>query len=54
MSGPSRLKQADFALTPTFSISRFRAGAPSDDNPAGIAEYERIIDGLRKAGVPEG
>ena len=47
-------KTGRLALTPTFSISRFRAGAPSDDNPAGVAEYERIIDGLRKAGVPEG
>jgi TolB-like protein/class 3 adenylate cyclase len=45
--------QAGLALNPTFTISRFRAGAPRADSPAAIAGYERIIDGLRKAGVPE-
>jgi class 3 adenylate cyclase len=32
------------------SISRFRASAPTD-NPTAVAGRERIIDGLRKAGV---
>ena len=45
--------EAGLALHPTFTVSRFRAGAPSDDNPPRPAGYERIIDGLRKAGVPE-
>jgi TolB-like protein/class 3 adenylate cyclase len=45
--------QAGLAISPTFTISRFRAGAPSDNNPAGLAGYERVIDGLRKAGLPE-
>jgi len=45
--------EAGLALQPTFTISRFRAGAPSDGNPALIAGYERVIDGLRKAGLPE-
>jgi TolB-like protein/class 3 adenylate cyclase len=45
--------QAGLAISPTFTISRFQAGAPSDDNPAGLAGYERVIDGLRKAGLPE-
>ena len=45
--------QAGLAISPTFTISRYRASAPSDDNPAQIAGYERIIDGLRKAGFPE-
>src|SRR5271166_5911557 len=45
--------QAGLAISPTFTISRFRAGASGDDKPAWIAGYERIIDGLRKAGVPE-
>ena len=40
------------AINPTFSISRFRASEPSDC-PAAVAGRERIIDGLRKAGVPE-
>ena len=45
--------QAGLAISPTFTMSRYRASAPSDDNPAQIAGYERIIDGLRKAGFPE-
>jgi TolB-like protein/Flp pilus assembly protein TadD len=45
--------QAGLALNPTFTLSRFLAGAPSADSPAGLAGYERVIDGLRKAGVPE-
>ncbi len=45
--------QAGLAISPTFTISRFRAGAQGNDDPAWMAGYERIIDGLRKAGVPE-
>ena len=45
--------QAGLAMNPTFTIARIRASAPSDD-PARIAISERFIDGLRKAGVPEG
>ena len=45
--------QAGLALNPTFTIRRFRAGAPSD-NPTYLAQRERIYDGMRKAGVPEG
>ena len=44
--------QAGLALNPTFTISRFRATAPSD-NPTFLAQRERIYDGMRKAGVPE-
>jgi tetratricopeptide (TPR) repeat protein len=40
------------AINPTFSIHRFRASTPSD-NPTAVAGRERIIDGLRKAGVSE-
>ena len=40
------------AINPTFSIPRFRASTPSD-NPTAVAGRERIIDGLRKAGVSE-
>ena len=46
--------QAGLAINPTYTISRYRAGVSSDDNPAGTAGYERVIDGMRKAGVPEG
>ena len=44
--------QAGLALNPTFTISRTRAGAASD-NPTFLAQRERIFDGMRKAGVPE-
>ena len=40
------------AINPTFSIPRFRASTASD-NPTAVAGRERIIDGLRKAGVSE-
>jgi TolB-like protein/class 3 adenylate cyclase/tetratricopeptide (TPR) repeat protein len=45
--------QAALALNPTFTISRYRAAAPSD-NPTFLAQRERMLDGMRKAGVPEG
>ena len=45
--------QAGLALDPTFTISRYRAGL-SSDNPNYLAGRERIYDGMRKAGVPEG
>jgi hypothetical protein len=38
---------------PGFSVSRFRAGAASD-NPRYLAARERLCEGMRKAGVPEG
>src|SRR5271165_7144915 len=44
--------QAGLAMNRTFTIARLRASVPSD-NPARIAELERVIDGLRKAGAPE-
>ncbi|MGA8585813.1 MAG: adenylate/guanylate cyclase domain-containing protein, partial [Roseiarcus sp.] len=46
--------KAGLALNPSFSISRARAAwtARSDD-PTYLAELEPILEGLRKAGVPE-
>ena len=46
--------KAGLALNPTFAISRARAAwtAMSDD-PTYLAQLERILEGLRKAGVPE-
>ena len=44
---------AGLALHPSFTIARFRAGA-SSDNPIYLAQRERVFDGMRKAGVPEG
>ncbi len=41
------------ALDPSFTIRRFRANAPSD-NPIYLAGRERLVEGMRLAGVPEG
>jgi TolB-like protein len=46
--------KAGVALNPAFTISRVRAAwtARSDD-PTFLAGFERILEGMRKAGVPE-
>jgi TolB-like protein/class 3 adenylate cyclase len=44
--------RAGLAINPTFTIARFRAGVVSYD-PAVAAGWERYVDGLRAAGVPE-
>jgi hypothetical protein len=42
------------ALNPTFTISRGRAlWTAMSDEPTYLAQLEPIIEGLRKAGVPE-
>jgi tetratricopeptide (TPR) repeat protein len=45
--------QAGLAVNPDFTIRRYRAGAASD-NPTFLAKRERIYEGMRMAGVPEG
>jgi len=45
--------QAGLALDPAFTLRRYRANTPSD-NPTFMAQRERIYEGMRKAGVPEG
>jgi TolB-like protein/class 3 adenylate cyclase/Flp pilus assembly protein TadD len=45
--------QAGLALDPTFTMRRFRVGA-SSDNAIYLAGRERIYEGMRIAGVPEG
>ena len=46
--------KAGLALNPTFSVSRARtAWTAMSDEPMFLAQRERILDGLRKAGVPE-
>ncbi len=45
--------KAGQALDPSFTIRRFRDGASSDD-PTYLAKRERIVEGMRMAGVPEG
>ena len=44
--------QAGLTLNPGLTIARFRAGGLTDD-PNVVAGRERVINGLRKAGVPE-
>ena len=41
------------AIDPTFTIRRYREGAPSD-NPVFLAGRQRIYELMRKVGVPEG
>jgi TolB-like protein/class 3 adenylate cyclase len=45
--------QAGLALAPAFTVRRFRAGAASE-NPTFLTQRERVVAGLRKAGIPEG
>jgi TolB-like protein len=45
--------QEGLALNPSFSIRRYRANAPSS-RPVYLAGHERLSEGLRMAGVPEG
>lgn len=45
--------QAGLALNREFTLRRYRAGAASD-NSTFLAQRERVVAGLRKAGVPEG
>ena len=45
--------EAGHALAPNYSIARFLSMAESD-NPTYLKQRERILEGLRKAGVPEG
>jgi tetratricopeptide (TPR) repeat protein len=45
--------KAALALEPNFTLRRYRDGAQSD-NPVFLKGRERIIEDMRKAGVPEG
>jgi hypothetical protein len=51
---PSVRRQGGLALNPAFTVSRAHASwtAMSDD-PTYLAQLEPIVDGLRKAGLPE-
>jgi tetratricopeptide (TPR) repeat protein len=44
--------QAGLALNPSFTVTRYRAGAPTD-NSTFLAQRERSIEGMRMAGLPE-
>src|SRR5271157_514739 len=46
--------KAGLALNPAFAVSRVRAlWTATSDDPTYLAQLEPILDGLRKAGVPE-
>jgi hypothetical protein len=45
--------QVGLTLDPSFTMRRYRVRAYSD-NPSYLATRQRLIDGMRKAGVPEG
>jgi tetratricopeptide (TPR) repeat protein len=45
--------RAGFELNPSFTIARFKS-QPFSDNPVYLAGRERIYEGMRQAGVPEG
>jgi TolB-like protein len=45
--------QAGLALNPSFSIRRYRTSNPSN-HPVYLAGRQRVYEGLRMAGVPEG
>ena len=45
--------EAGLALDPTFTVRRFDL-SPSSDNPTYLKQHERLVNGIRKAGVPEG
>jgi len=45
--------RAGLALDPSFTVRRYRDGAFSD-NPTYLAKRERIYQGMRMAGIPEG
>jgi TolB-like protein len=49
----SSAAKAGLALDPSFSIRRYRKGVFSD-HPTYLAKRERIYQGMRMAGVPEG
>ncbi len=46
--------KAGLALVPTFAVSRFRATwTGMSDDPTYLSQFEPILEGMRKAGVPE-
>jgi hypothetical protein len=46
--------QEGLALDPAFTIRRLRLNGPMSDNPTFLAKRNRIYEGMRMAGVPEG
>jgi hypothetical protein len=45
--------RAGLELNPSFTLARYRS-SPLSDNPVYLAGRERVYEGMRLAGVPEG
>jgi TolB-like protein/class 3 adenylate cyclase/Flp pilus assembly protein TadD len=45
--------ESGLALDPSFTVRRFELSPPTD-NPTYLKQHERLLNGMRKAGVPEG
>ena len=46
--------KAGLAFNPSFTVSRVRAGwTPMSDDPTYLAQLQPVLEGMRKAGVPE-
>ena len=45
--------KAGLAIAPNYTIAHYRDGMESN-NPTYLAQRERVMEGMRKAGVPEG
>ena len=46
--------KAGLALSPTFTVTRFHvAWAAMSDDPTYLSQFKPILEGMRKAGVPE-
>ena len=45
--------KAGLALHPEFTVGHYRLN-PRSDNPIYLAGHERVYEGMRMAGVPEG
>ncbi len=46
--------RAGLAANPTFTVTRFHATwAAMSDDPKYLSQFEPILEGMRKAGVPE-
>ena len=44
--------EAGLALDPTFTVRRFELSPPSD-NPTYLKHHERLVNGMRKAGISD-
>ena len=53
MAEAAEARDASLKVDPSFTVARFRDD-PRSDHPVYLQQRERVYEGLRKAGVPEG